>query len=74
VSARYVVAVYDCAGEFEEVECGTNFAECLRVYADRRQKYDGSKVVEIFNVDSVDLDCPDGLTEDEREAVDEALS
>ncbi len=70
MSARYEVAVYDCAGEFRRVECGSNWARCLEVAADMTAKYP-RKFVQVVNQDAVDLDF-DGLTDDEREAVDAA--
>ena len=56
-SDRYVVNVYDCAGQFRETKCA------------ERARYRG-KVVRVENLDRVDLGCADGLTEDERDALE----
>lgn len=66
---RYSVGVYDQAGEYSTTSC-TDFAHLLAVYALMRRSYPG-KVVQAFNLDNVDLGWHDGLTEDEREQLDE---
>ena len=63
----YSVNVYDRAGEFERNECGS-FELALAVVREKRRAYP-EKVVKVFNLDRCDYDT-DGLTEDEREAVD----
>lgn len=65
---RYVVKVFDQAGEYCEAVC-LDFAHLLKVVAYSRVRYPG-KVVQACNLDNVDLGWADGLTDDEREAVD----
>lgn len=65
---RYVVKVFDRAGEFDEIECASLY-DLLVAVKDARVRYP-HKVVSAFNIDRCDCDT-DGLTEDEREAVDE---
>lgn len=68
---KYSVGVYDCAGEYSTTSC-TDFAHLLAVVALMRRLYPG-KVVQAFNLDRCDYDT-NGLTEDERDAVDEVQS
>lgn len=68
---KYAVGVYDRAGEFERIECD-GFGDVLRTVAAKRAAYPG-KVVEAFNLDRCDYDT-NGLTEDQREALDEVQS
>ena len=69
MSARYAVGVYDCAGEFA-VETLATFDETVTLAARWRREYPG-KVVCVSNLDRCDYDT-NGLTEDERDALDEA--
>jgi hypothetical protein len=64
---KYSVGVYDCAGEFTTREVDT-FEECLSVVAEFSRLYP-DKVVCAANLDRCDYDT-DGLTEDEREAIE----
>lgn len=67
-TARYSVGVYDRAGEYSTTSC-TDFAHLLQVVAIMRKAYP-DKIVQACNLDNVDLGWHDGLTEDERDAVD----
>jgi hypothetical protein len=64
----YSVHVYGCAGEYSETAC-PDFLSALAAYQQQRAKYRGDKVVAVFNYDRCD-ERFDGLTEDEREALD----
>lgn len=64
----YVVSVFDCAGEFDTVGA-LDFAQCLRTVAEMSARYPG-KVVHASNLDRCDYDA-DGLSDDERDAIDE---
>ena len=66
----YRVSVYDCAGRYNETSC-TDFAHLLSVVALMRRAYPDQVVVAI-NTERCDGDS-DGLTDDEREAVDKAI-
>jgi hypothetical protein len=69
---RYGVLVADCCGEFSRTDC-KDFAHLLEVYREKRAKYPGKGyAVMAFNEDTADIDCPDGLTEDEREMIETA--
>lgn len=67
--SRYNVNVYDRAGEYERNECGS-FDLAVSVYSDKRRAYP-DKVVTVSNYDRCDVDF-DGLTAEEREAIDAA--
>ena len=67
----YSVNVYDCAGEFDSTKCAT-FEIALAMAQERQRQYP-RKHVEVFNIDRCDYDT-NGLTEGEREALDEVLS
>jgi hypothetical protein len=67
-AARYSVNVYDCAGEYRSTEV-PDFTAALAIYVASRARYPG-KVVLVSNLDRCDYDT-DGLTEDEREAVNQ---
>jgi hypothetical protein len=70
---RYGVSVADLCGEFSQTDC-RDFAHLLDVYREKRAAYGKGYSVMAFNEDAADIDCPDGLTEDEREAVAECPS
>jgi hypothetical protein len=63
----YTVNVYDCAGEYHSVEV-SDFAAALARYGEFSSKYTG-KFVQVFNLDRCDYNA-DGLTEDERDAIE----
>lgn len=63
----YAVNVYDCAGQYRETRCA-GFPEALAVHREERAKFPG-KVVLAFNLDRCDVNT-DGLTEEEREALE----
>lgn len=67
---EYLVGVYDRAGEYCTTSC-TDFAHLLSVVALMRRTYT-DKVVRAFNMNRADYDS-DGLTADERDAVDEVM-
>ena len=67
----YSVNVYDQAGEFDSTKCAT-FDVALAMAQERQRQYP-RKVVEVFNLDRCDYDT-NGLTEEERDALDEVLS
>lgn len=67
----YSVNVYDQAGEFDSTNCAT-FEIALAMAQERQRQYP-RKVVQVFNLDRCDYDT-NGLTEDERDALDEVLS
>lgn len=69
--ARYVVSVFDRAGEFDTAE-SSSFAQCLLDVAAMTNAYPG-KVVMVSNLDRCDYDAS-GLTEDEIDAIGEARS
>lgn len=72
---RYVVEVFDLCGARERIPCD-GFASALDVYGVKLAEYKGVKIgglgtaVTLVNEDTVDIDCRDGLTEEEREQVD----
>ena len=70
MSARYAVPVYDRVGLYRETAC-KSFHEALLVYAAERIAYP-DKAVRVENQDRIDLGCADGLTDEERDAVDDS--
>ena len=66
---KYHVSVNDCAGLFCEQKVD-GFEACVALVVEFTRKYPG-KVVCPSNLDRCDYDT-DGLTEDERDALDEA--
>ena len=66
---HYKVVVADVAGEFDWFELG-EFDEVPALVARLRAKYP-DKIVQAFNLDRCDYDT-NGLTEDERDAIDAA--
>jgi len=68
---RYVVGVYDRYGRVSETTC-VDFAHCVEV-ARILARHHPNEVVRAFNLDRADLDS-DGLTDEERDAVAEAIA
>lgn len=68
---RYSVNVYDCAGQFSKTECSSFQGAYLAAVA-AKALYPG-KAVCVFNLDRCDYNT-DGLTEDEAEALNDAVS
>jgi hypothetical protein len=69
MSARYAMKLFDCAGEFSSTPA-EDIYHAIELALDAPK----GKLVRVVNLDNVDLGCSDGLTEDERDAVEEALS
>lgn len=65
----YSVSVTDAAGQFNETSC-TDWAHCLSVVRMMAHHYP-FKLIEAYNLDN-NCCCSDGLTDDERDEVDEA--
>jgi len=61
--------LFDCAGEFSSTPA-EDIYRAIELALDAPK----GKLVRVVNLDNVDLGCSDGLTEDERDAVEEALS
>lgn len=66
----YSVHFYDRAGEFD-FDDAEDFAGCLLLVAAFARKYP-DKVVRVSNLDRCDYDT-NGLTDGEREAIDDAI-
>lgn len=66
----YVVEVYDCAGVLFSARA-QDFARALIIAIDKSRQYPGL-VVQMYNAEFVDIDS-DGLTDDEREQISDAI-
>lgn len=71
MGGQYVVTVFDCAGEYIQMQFGSFMAALLEYEAWRKWYRPQSKIVHLSNIDNVDLGCADGLTKEEREVLDE---
>ena len=69
-TARYLVEACDIAGPFAS-RCADTFAECIELVREFAGRYP-DKVIQVHSPDRCDYDH-DGLTDDEREAVTDAL-
>lgn len=76
MTARYIAHAADMCGVFYESDEFTDIDDAIECAVEAQQKYAGHRrcMVTVSNIDAADIDCPDGLTEEERELVDEALS
>ena len=66
----YYACVVDCSGHRRGETHHASFAEAHHYYLELCQAYGGQGrrfYVDIGNWDNVDIDCPSGLTNEERE-------
>lgn len=66
---NYVMKLFDCAGEFSSTQA-EDIYHAIELALDAPK----GKLAQVVNLDNVDLGCADGLTDDERDVVEDALS
>lgn len=69
---RYVTKAADCCGVFYESDESPDLATAIAAAVAVQARQPKAWII-VANLNEADIDCHDGLTEDEREVVEEAL-